>query len=136
MKSRSVKKVTPKASDAPRPAKAVSAKNATINRAEKIVSDYRKLISKKIINDCRKLISEKNLAYTKLAFQPAEDRIYMWAEIAEDDLRAKGMFYLAVAEVNGRFSQKTPLCLDAMVVNKRHGLAIPDMYNYYVEVRK
>src|SRR6218665_1352813 len=124
MKSRSVKKVTPKASDAPRPAKAVSAKNATINRAEKIVSD------------CRKLISEKNLAYTKLAFQPAEDRIYMWAEIAEDDLRAKGMFYLAVAEVNGRFSQKTPLCLDAMVVNKRHGLAIPDMYNYYVEVRK
>lgn len=123
IKSGNVKKVVPKVSGVARFTKAFRAKtgNAKIN--------------KKIMEDYRKLISEKKLEYTKLAFQPAADRIYVWVEIEKDDLKEKGMFYLAEAEVNARYSQ-TSACLDAMVVNKRHGLAVPDMYSYYIEIRK
>ncbi|PGH40025.1 MAG: hypothetical protein CRN43_05520, partial [Candidatus Nephrothrix sp. EaCA] len=126
MKSRSVKKAIPKASDAARLMKASLTKNATIKRAEKIVDDYRELISEKIMDAYRELISEKKLAYTKLAFQPEEDDIHVLVEIEESGIEATARFYLAAAEINAQLIGKTKIRLDACVVYRERGFAISD----------
>lgn len=107
-----------------------------VKRRKKVVSKYLKDtceiesdLKKDIINAYIQLIREKKLACTKLAYHITGEKIFMWVEIEENDLQMKGKFYLAGAEINALYYERTHIYLDTMVVNKRHGFAIPEQYH-------
>lgn len=107
-----------------------------VKRRKKAVSKYLKdtreiesYLKKDIINAYIQLIRDKKLACTKLAYHITGEKIFMWVEIEENDLQMKGKFYLAGAEINALYYENTDIYLDTMVVNKRHGFAIPEQYH-------
>lgn len=93
---------------------------ATISFMEPILEDYIGLLKKKKLN------------IPKLAFHLTAERIWVWAEIKDDDESTLDELILTEAEVNSRHYAKTGIYIDSMIVEECDKVAMPDNYQAFV----
>jgi len=64
----------------------------------------------------------------KLAFKSSHDKLYVWAEVNEDDIATEDSLIMVTASVNEKF-QGTGFTVSLMYVEDRHELSIPSNYS-------
>lgn len=101
------------------------------NQPLEFVKNFRKetsgLLFNEVIQDFIKGLVHSGKLPQRLAFKSGQDKLFVWAQVANGDESTEGALILVTADVNAHYYE-TGFSVSLMFVEERHEISIPAGY--------